>query len=220
MTKAIDQNHTPNSAALEYIADLIENGDDRYGFSSAFDLGAPHPAEGAAPEWFDDENFIRICDELPAQTVSTFHEQLVKCAQEPQNDTGNGQRLLKHFGADLLHVRDVGWHAWADTHWRREGGSESATRCAQMTAARIVLEADVMAATPIEQRMIDAGAEAREALAALDKIKDQSEEQRSKRKQLFATTETGDAAAGQLRCARPPAASIRFRQATPARSRG
>ena len=97
------------------------------------------------------------------------------------NDTGNGQRLLKHFGADLLHVRDVGWHAWADTHWRREGGLEIATRCAQMTAARILLEADVMAATPIEQRMIDAGAEARDALAALDKIKDQSDEQRSKR---------------------------------------
>jgi putative DNA primase/helicase len=115
------------------------------------------------------------------------------------NDTGNGQRLLKHFGADLLHVRDVGWHAWADTHWRREGGLEIATRCAQMTAARILLEADVMAATPIEQRMIDAGAEARDALAALDKIKDQSDEQRSKRKQLLTTIETGDAAAGLLK---------------------
>jgi putative DNA primase/helicase len=107
--------------------------------------------------------------------------------------------LLKYFGSDLLHVRDVGWHAWANTHWRREGGLEIATRCAQMTAARIVLEADVMAATPIEQHMIEAGAKAREALAALDKIKDQSDGQKAKRKQLLATIEAGDAAAGQLK---------------------
>jgi hypothetical protein len=60
------------------------------------------------------------------------------------------------------HVRNMGWHAWTGTHWEVERGLEVATRHAQTTAARIGLEADVMAATPNEQRAIDAASQARD----------------------------------------------------------
>lgn len=63
------------------------------------------------------------------------------CARFEQNDTGNGKRLLAHFGGDILHVRDVGWHAWTGTHWNLEGGQEQVEICAQKTAVLIAREA-------------------------------------------------------------------------------
>lgn len=81
---------------------------------------------------------------------------LAACSQLEQNDTDNGRRLLMHFGADLLHVREVGIFGWADTHWRRDGGDEAAVRFAQRTAKRIHLEADHLALTPSERRTIEA----------------------------------------------------------------
>ncbi|UHC20432.1 phage/plasmid primase, P4 family (plasmid) [Methylobacterium currus] len=83
------------------------------------------------------------------------------CAELEQNDTANGQRLLSHFGADLLHVREVGWHIWAGRLWRREGGDEAVTRLAQRTARRIALEADVLGLTARERAFVDAARELR-----------------------------------------------------------
>jgi putative DNA primase/helicase len=96
--------------------------------------------------------------EQPVDADSLSHDVIIECSREPQNDTGNGKRLLKHFGKNLLHVRSIGWHTWAGTHWEGEGGSEAAIRYAQVTAARIALEADVMtaAATPHAQKLMQA----------------------------------------------------------------
>lgn len=63
-----------------------------------------------------------------------------ECARFEQNDTGNGMRLLTHFGSDILHVREVGWHTWRTTHWGLEGGQEQVEICAQKTAALIAKE--------------------------------------------------------------------------------
>ena len=46
----------------------------------------------------------------------------LKCARFAQNDYGNGQRLRERYGRDLLFVKDVGWHAWVDTHWSAKDG--------------------------------------------------------------------------------------------------
>ncbi|MFZ5715774.1 MAG: DNA primase family protein [Bradyrhizobium sp.] len=153
----------------ERIADWIESDDaDLSAFASA--SYAPHPAEGGAPYGGQgDEDVDPADDERPADAADIPAEVLLACSREPQNDTGNGQRLLHHFGADLLYVRNVGWHAWAGTHWEREGGSEIATRLAHKTAARIVLEADVMAATPKEQAAIDAASQARDEMLAIER---------------------------------------------------
>lgn len=63
-----------------------------------------------------------------------------ECARFEQNDTGNGKRLLAHFGRDILHVRDIGWHFFGGTHWCLEGGQERVEICAQKTAALIAKE--------------------------------------------------------------------------------
>jgi len=87
-------------------------------------------------------------------------DRLEALALEPANDTGNGKRFLAHFGDDLLHVREIGWHKWVGTHFEIEGGEEFAGVCAQNTAARIALEANFIAATPIEAEEIADGEDA------------------------------------------------------------
>lgn len=87
---------------------------------------------------------------------------LFDCAALEQNDTANGQRLLKHFGSDILHVREVGWLVWAESLWRREGGDEVVTRLAQRTARRIALEADLFGLSDQEREVVDAARELRQ----------------------------------------------------------
>lgn len=92
----------------------------------------------------------------PPRDGGAVLETLARCAGLEQNDTDNGQRLLAHFGRELLHVREVGWHLWTGQRWQRDGGDEAAVRLAQRTAKRIHLEADHMAALPHEQRAVKA----------------------------------------------------------------
>jgi len=56
----------------------------------------------------------------------------------------------------MLHVRDVGEHAWAGTHWELRGGKEAFQRAAQTTAEAIALEARWILPTPGDQAKIDA----------------------------------------------------------------
>ena len=163
------------------------------------DVGTPHPAGGGAPEWQGDDEVVPADNQRPADAGTLSRDVLLACAGQPQNDTGNGQRLLSWFGSDLLHVRSNDWHAWTGTHWRREGGNEVATHCAQITAARIVLEADMMAATPSEQRLIDAADQARDAVMAIDKKGDLTDADKAMRRNLMKAVEAGDDAAAALK---------------------
>jgi putative DNA primase/helicase len=171
--------------------------------------GAPYPAGGGAPEWQGDDDAVPPDDQRPADADEIPTETIQACAAEPQNDTGNGQRLLNYFAGDILHVRDAGWHGWKETRWMREGGKEIAVRCAHRTAARIVLEADHMAATPSEQQAIE---DAQEAMAALDEMvtaadevdadgkkKEPSAEQKAKRQRLKDIISGGRAAVEALK---------------------
>lgn len=76
------------------------------------------------------------------------------CARFEQNDTGNGKRLLAHFGADILHVRDVGWHVWGGTHWALEGGQEAVEICAQKTAVLMAREAGYLAPSKADEEVM------------------------------------------------------------------
>jgi putative DNA primase/helicase len=75
-------------------------------------------------------------------------------AELEQNDTDNGKRLMTHFGEDLLHVRESGWHVWTGRLWQRAGGDEAVTKFAQRTAKRIHLEADYLGLWPHEQQKV------------------------------------------------------------------
>lgn len=147
---------------------------------------APHPTEGGAPRHGQNEGDLYPAENERRVNVDEISlEVLMACSQEPQNDTGNGQRLLHHFGADLLQVRNLGWHVWAGTHWEREGGNEMATRLAHRTASRIALEADVMAATPKEQAAIDAGEQARGTMLWIEKAKGQIDARKDQQWQML-----------------------------------
>ena len=148
---------------------------------------APHPVRLGLPQSLDSKR--------PSDADGLSREVILECSREPQNDTGNGKRLLKHFGTNLLHVRSIGWYTWAGTHWEGEGGSEAATRCAQVTAARIALEADVMTATPYQQKLID---DADAARIAIDKSELATSSSSAERQKLARVVKAGDGAASAL----------------------
>lgn len=46
---------------------------------------------------------------------------IAEAAQQPLNDIGNANRFVIHFGQDLRHVSQVGWHVWDSRRWRKDG---------------------------------------------------------------------------------------------------
>lgn len=93
-----------------------------------------------------------------AQAAGVDPKIVEACAGLEQNDTDNGRRLMLHFGDNLQHVREIGWHAWDGLRWDMEGGQESIERAAQATAKRIKLEPFHMEPLPAEAAAIRAGA--------------------------------------------------------------
>lgn len=180
---------------LEEIARLADG-------DAAPSAAPPQPPVEWAPEWegADDEPAAPIFDEAERRSIDL--EAVKANAAEPQNDTGNGQRLIRHFGPLLINVREIatdremGWHVYDGKRWQREGGNEFALLCAQRTAPRIQLEANYIEASPLEKRAIDEAEEAhieRERLEA--KPRDQWTDADKKRMQaLERTIATGDEA--------------------------
>ncbi|WP_068312778.1 DNA primase family protein [Polycladidibacter hongkongensis] len=113
--------------------------------------GGPHEAAGGAAGG--------------AQGDNVLDQQVLRaCSALDHNDTGNGQRLIAHFGDEFLHIREHGFYSWCGSHWDLTGGEEVVTRLAQETAERIRLEAPFLEYSPHEQRAIEAG----EALVVSD----------------------------------------------------
>lgn len=173
----------------------------------AFDGGPPDfPGEGSGD--FDDDpddaeppppDDIMSIDDVPLGADDRDLAEIIeRCATQPQNDTGNGKRLLAHFGDMLLHIRKVGWHKWSGTHWIGEGGDEAATRCAQITAARIAFETEFMMPSVTELRAIERGEEAAGEYDVLDLLEKPTDAQLREKKQLYAEIVAGKEAAGSL----------------------
>lgn len=176
----------------EEIADLIEGG-------SSFDASTPYPADVGDPEEWPGDDYDQSGAEVTEdERKSISDETLLLCSAQPQNDTGNGQRLLHHFGDALLHVRNVGWHVWADTHWKAEGGNEVATHCAQRTAARIALEADFLSQTPIEKEIIESADAAEIALKPLKAKAERTDSEKKEVVRLETLIEGGKRARAEL----------------------
>lgn len=61
-----------------------------------------------------------------------------------RSDLGNAKRLIARFGADLMYVDNVGWHAWDGRRWQGETGAYRAQKLAQQTGELILEEARAM----------------------------------------------------------------------------
>ncbi|WP_279483424.1 phage/plasmid primase, P4 family [Aureimonas sp. SK2] len=89
------------------------------------------------------------------------------CAGCDHSDTDNGRRLIAHFGADLVVLRQEGgtkaaYGVWTGTHWDIANGSQAALGLAQLLGERIGLEAECLRLTNGEAMVIDM---AKDALA-------------------------------------------------------
>jgi len=121
-----------------------------------------------------------------------------RCAEQDQNDRGNGQRIINHFGHLFCYVAGLGWLTWRGTHWQRDEGELEVRRMAQDLVDLIKLEHHWIVATPAQRRAIDQAAPFREiadqtkeqekAIAKADEILDQLEARRGKRKAWAVTS--------------------------------
>ena len=84
--------------------------------------------------------------QFPAQDGGDDDDLDLRLALYPKHDLGNGRRLMARFGADLLYVKDVGWHVWAESHWDRDDGERQAHLRAQDTVDAIKDEAEALQA--------------------------------------------------------------------------
>jgi putative DNA primase/helicase len=86
-------------------------------------------------------------------------EALAKCALLDPSDTDNGQRLILHFGEDLLVMAKEGiaggeWGVWSGRHWDMASGAARAELTAQRIGPRIKAEAGFIHYTETEERWI------------------------------------------------------------------
>lgn len=97
---------------------------------------------------------------------------VARCAALDHSDTDNAERLLAHFGEDLLvlaqsKARKAAFAVWAGDHWDIDTGDPRALAIAQKLGGRIALEAGVLRMTKDDQDMVDR-AKAAEAKAPND----------------------------------------------------
>jgi putative DNA primase/helicase len=70
------------------------------------------------------------------------------CAFRPMNDFGNAQRLILRFGDSLMYVQNIGWFAWDDARWDREGGQAEAMKLGFRIGQGIIAEANAFKERP------------------------------------------------------------------------
>jgi putative DNA primase/helicase len=117
-------------------------------------------------------------DELPPP--------LVRAAQQPLNDYGNGQRLIIHFGEDIMFVPRVGWFTWSGQHWAKDTDMLRIRSKAQGIWHLIEQEAAHIQPTPRERDLLDQSYQVRMSLRDLDKLDALTDEQQTERQRLDA----------------------------------
>ncbi|MER8503847.1 phage/plasmid primase, P4 family [Mesorhizobium sp. M1142] len=92
-------------------------------------------------------------------------EAVKACAGLDHSDTDNAERLLAHFGEDLLvlaqaKARKAAYAVWTGTHWDIDTGDPRSLAVAQNLGGRIALEIEYIDHTPAEKIAIERGHEA------------------------------------------------------------
>lgn len=101
----------------------------------------------------------------PGEVVDTGV--VARCAELDHSDTDNAERLLAHFGEDLLvlaqsKARKAAYAVWTGDHWDIDTGDPRSLAVAQKVGGRIALEAAALKMTKVEQDLVDRAARAQE----------------------------------------------------------
>ena len=104
-----------------------------------------------------------------------------RCVGLPLNDFGNGQRLIVHFGADLIWIPRVGWFVWTGKVWRSDPDGIEVRRLAHQLSELIAREIHHMPLAREDEQVLS---EAETAAAELEKLgvipaKDRTDDQLS-----------------------------------------
>lgn len=166
------------------------------------DGGDAERDDGPAPFGDYDGDESGPSDTPPAGTVDPAL--LAECAGLDHSDTDNGLRLRKHFGRDLVVMKQAAaqrpaFVAWTGTHWDVDTGGQAAMRIAQQVGPLIALEADLLAATPDERRAIQRAAECEAELDLLEAKEQPTEADRQRIRLLRAIVDDGAAAEAELK---------------------
>lgn len=134
-----------------------------------------------------------------------------ECARLDHSDTDNGRRLLRHRGADLARMQEVGsdkatWAAWTGQFWDASDGAFQALAIAQCIGGLIGLEADFLGHTPPENAAIRKAARAPEdddAQAAKKAAISALEKRQAKRRAFGVSSKNSARLNAMLACAAP-----------------
>lgn len=169
------------------------------------EVGAPDPFENAD---FDEHDLGD--DAAPWSEPATpppgaiDRDAIAECAGLDHSDTDNGRRVVRHFGRDLRVVRRIGprntdYVAWVGSHWDLDTGNDAAFAAAQRIGGLILLEADLLEATPSERRAIDDGGQAARDLGSLEtREAEWSDDDKAAARRLKAAVDAGKSARAAL----------------------
>lgn len=192
------------------ITAIVEQALDMAGGDAPDDPPPPDDEAGEAPA-FDEP------PQPPGDGDGCDPAVLEACAALDQSDTDNGERLIRHFGADLRVVAQEGvaggdWSHWSGTHWDLSGGLSGATLLGQRVGARIALETQWIVATRKEREAIEAaalfgsdddGLAARQARMAADAAEKAVKGRRSARWKFAVTSKNSGRIKSMLEMAAP-----------------
>lgn len=92
---------------------------------------------------------------------------LDRSAQQPMNDYGNGQRMVIHFGGDLMFVPRLGWFAWDGQVWAQDFDGMRVRKTAHRIPKLIAEEATRRKFSDRDAAILKAAEDGREAYEAL-----------------------------------------------------
>jgi putative DNA primase/helicase len=143
---------------------------------------------------------------VPPVGSEPSEQTLAECALLDESDTDNAIRLTKYFPDQLLVMQASGVTGgdklvWSGRHWDIDGGEAGAALIAQRVGNYIQKEADFMASTDHELRLIEAGRKAEVELGKLEEMEPGklSDDDRRRINALAHLVEDGEEAADALK---------------------
>ncbi|WP_121062195.1 phage/plasmid primase, P4 family [Chachezhania antarctica] len=112
----------------------------------------------------------------------------------PLNDFGNGQRLIKYFGDDILFVPRLGWYRWKGDRWLADEDELTVRGDAQKIASRILIEVNHLALEAWEIARLDLARETSAELRAAERKKPEDLDEAGRRRKSELRTIADEAA--------------------------